>query len=275
MRGRRSEIFRKQNYSGSITFSGEVKSINPLVLVDDQGKPLNVIVGDDVEVHQRKPRPIKEGDITAGARLVAMGDTTPDGLLNAHMVVLFGEGSERGSVPATITAVSDKGVTVLPRFSPKEITVEIDPAAKFYFQENLDLDSIHVGDTLAFTGKVVGGDAKSPTTLVLRSIAPADGDIPNIEEDDRGPFGGGHTVTATVKGKITAFDPLRVQTEEGREVTIIVPGQISYARYRPLERSALKAGQKALLSGRSKEDGVIADLVIVNPSLAMGPGFGG
>jgi hypothetical protein len=272
MRGRRSEIFRKQNYSGSISFNGEVKSTNPLVLVDDQGKPLNVIIGDDVEVHQRKPRPIKEGDITTGARLVAMGDTTPDGLLNAHMVILFGEGSERGSVSAIITGVTDKGVTVRPRFAPKEIPVELDPAAKFYSQENLDIDSVHVGDSLAFTGKVVGGDAKAPTALVLRTITPVDSDLPDVNGNEFGPFGG-RSVTATVKGKITAFDPLRVQNEEGREVTVVVPGQVAYVRYRPLERSALKAGQKALLSGRSKEGGVIADLVILNPSLAMGPGF--
>ena len=55
--------------------------------------------------------------------------------------------------------------------------------------------------------------------------------------------------------------------------TIKVPGQIAYVRYRPLERSELKAGQKALFSGRSKEGGPIADLIIVNPSLVMGPGF--
>jgi hypothetical protein len=80
-------------------------------------------------------------------------------------------------------------------------------------------------------------------------------------------------VTATVKGKVTAFDPLRVQSEDGREVMITVPGQISYARYRPLERSELKAGQKALFSGHSKPGGVVADVIVVNPSLVMGPGF--
>jgi hypothetical protein len=57
----------------------------------------------------------------------------------------------------------------------------------------------------------------------------------------------------------------------GCERTIKVPGQVAYVRYRPLERSALKAGQKALLAGCSKEGGVIADPIIVNPSLAMGP----
>jgi hypothetical protein len=276
MRGRRSAVFRKQNYSGTVEFSGQVQSVNPLVLVDDQGQPLPVIVGDDVEVHQRAPRPYKEGDITAGARLVAMGETTPDGLVNAHMVILFGSGggSERGSIPGTITAMTEKGFTLRPRFEPRDVSIEIDPAAKCYFQENLDLDSIHAGDTLAFTGKVIAGDQKAPKTLVLRSISPADGDVPQIDVGgDDGPFGGGRTITATVKGKITSLEPLRVQTEDGREVAIKVPGQITYARYKPLERSALKAGQKALIVGRQQGSGGIADLIVVNPSMAMGPGF--
>ena len=163
-------------------------------------------------------------------------------------------------------------MTVRPRFAPKEIPVEIDPAAKFYSMENLDLDSIHAGDTLAFPGKVIDGDAKTPTALVLRTISPVDSDLPAINENQGGPFGGS-SATATVKGKITTLAPLRVQTEDGREVAITVPGQIVYVRYRPLERSALKAGQKALLSGRSKEGGVVADLIILNPSPAMGGGF--
>jgi hypothetical protein len=273
MRGRRSSVFRKQNYSGTIEFSAQVQSVNPLVLVDEQGSPLPVIVGDDVEVHQRAPRPIKEGDITAGARLAAMGETTPDGLLNAHLIILFGGGSERGSIPGTITALTDKGFTLRPRFEPRDITMELDPAAKFYFQENLDLDSIHVGDTLAFTGKVIAGDAKAPKTLVLRTIAPAEGDVPQIDEGGDGPFGGGRSITATVKGKIMSLEPLRVQAEDGHEVTIKVPGQLTYARYRPLERGGLKAGQKALIVGRQRGNGGIADVIVVNPSLVMGPGF--
>jgi hypothetical protein len=274
MRGRRSSVFRKQNYSGTVEFSAQVKSVSPLVLVDDQGNPLSVTIGDDVEVHQRAPRPIKEGDITAGARLAAMGETTPDGLMNAHMIVLFGGGSERGSIPGTIMALNDKGFTLRPRFEPRDVPIEIDPVAKFYFQENLDLDSIRPGNTLAFTGKVIGGDAKTPTTLVLRTIAPADSEAPNIEEGGGdGPFGGGRTATATVKGKITGFEPLRVQTADGREITIKVPGQITYARYRPIGRGDLKAGQKVLIVGRQRGNGGLADLIVVNPSLAMGPGF--
>jgi len=145
--------------------------------------------------------------------------------------------------------------------------------AKFYFQENLDLDSIHVGDTLAFSGKVIAGDAKAPRTIVLRRITPADSEAPETDVGNDGPFGGGPSVTATVKGKITAFEPLRVQTEDGHEVTIKVPGQITYATYRPMERSALKNGQKVMIIGRQRGNGGIADLVVVNPSLAMGPGF--
>jgi hypothetical protein len=169
-------------------------------------------------------------------------------------------------------AVSDQSMTVRPRFAPRDLKIEIDPAVKVYFQENLDLDSIQVGDTLTFTGKVTAGDAKLPRALVIRTILTADSETPVIDEGGRGPFGG-QSITATVKGKVTAFDPLRVQTEDGREVTMKVPGQVAYVRYRPLERSTLKAGQKALFGGRSKEGGVIADLIIVNPSLAMGPGF--
>lgn len=240
-----------------------------------------------MEVHQRGPRPIKEGDITAGARLMAAGEPTPDGLLNAHMITLMGagQGSDRRSLSGTILTMSDKEVMVQPRFAPEGLPIEIDPAAKVYFQEKLDLNSIHVGDTLTFTGKVIGGTAAAPKALVVRTITPGDGETPKIDEGGRGRFGGGFggggfggrfgapSVTATVKGRVTAFDPPRVQTEDGREVTITVPGQVAYVRYRPAERAALQAGQMALFAGPSKAGGLVAGLIVVNPSLAMGPGF--
>ncbi len=273
LRGQRAAVLRKQNYSGTITFNAVVKSTDPLVLVDDQGQPLTVMMGEDVEVHQRGPHPIKEGDITAGARLLALGETTPDGLLNARTVILLGEGSERRSLSGTVVGVETDHVTVRPRFAPEDLHIEIDPAAKVYSQETLDLDSIHVGDTLAFAGNVTRGTASAPTRLVVHTIAPADSEIPKIDEGGRGfgPFGGGPTVTATVKGKITALEPLRVQTEDGHEIEVKVPGQVPYVRYRPAARGDLKAGQKALFAGRPKEGGVIADLIILNASLAMGP----
>jgi len=282
MRGQRPDVFRKQNYAGTISFDAQVKSVNPLILVDDQGSSLPVIVGSDVEVRQRVGRPIKEGDITAGARVMAMGETTPDGLLSAHTVMLMGEGrggSGRGSLSGIVVGVNGKDVTVRPRFERGDLRIEVDPAAKVYLQETLDLDSIQVGDNLAFTGKVIGGSAQAPKVLVARTITPADEETPKIEEGGRGGFFGGFggrqaAVTATVKGKVIAFEPLRVQTADGREVIVKVPGQVAYVRYRSVERTALKTGQKVLFSGQSREGGLLADLIVLNPSLAPGgPGF--
>ena len=108
---------------------------------------------------------------------------------------------------------------------------------------------------------------------MLRRITPADSEAPETDVGNGGPFGGGPSVTATVKGKITSLEPLRVQTEDGREVAIKVPGQITYASYRPLERTALKKNQKVLIVGRQRGNGGLADLIVVNPSLAMGTGF--
>ncbi len=169
MRGREPARFQKEKYSGNTTFTAQIKSVSPLVLEDDHGNPLPVILGEDVEVHRRVPRPIKAGDIIAGARLMAMGETGSDGLLNAHMIILFAEGSERGSLIGTITGVGDHRLTVQPRFAPEDLQIEVAPAAKYYSLESLDLDSINVGDTLNFSGKVIGGTASAPTVLVVAS----------------------------------------------------------------------------------------------------------
>jgi hypothetical protein len=270
LRGRRAEIFRKQNYSGTISFDATVKSIHPLVLTDERGAPLPVVIGSDVEVHQRKPRALKEGDINAGAFLLAMGETSSDGLLNAHSLIVLGEGRGQESVSGTITGITDKGITMQPRFEPQGIEIEVSPTVKLYYQEHLDLDSIQVGDRLVFNGRVIGGSAKLPTTLAVRAITSPDEESPKIEQG--GMFGGG-ALTATVTGKITAFDPLRIQTEDGREITLRVPGQVAYVRHRPIERSALKAGQKALLSVRTTESGRVADVIVLNPSPGAGPNF--
>jgi hypothetical protein len=66
---------------------------------------------------------------------------------------------------------------------------------------------------------------------------------------------------------------VQVQTTGGRPVGIRVPEQVAYVRYRPLERGDPKAGQKVLFSGHSPGDGFVAERVVVNPSLAIGPGF--
>ena len=55
--------------------------------------------------------------------------------------------------------------------------------------------------------------------MLLRRITPPDVEAPETDVGNDGPFGGGPSVTATVKGKITSLEPLRVQTEDGREVT--------------------------------------------------------
>jgi hypothetical protein len=273
LRGREAQVFRKVNYTGNIEFDARVKSVRPLVLTDPAGRPLPVILAPDVEVHQRAPRRIREGDLTAGARLMAMGERTPDGLLKAHMIIMMGAGSERGSLPGTIMAVSARGVTIRPRFQPSDMLIEITPTAKIYNQETLDLDSIQVGDNLAFTGKVIGGTAGMPTALVASTITSANEVAPKIDEGQSEFFGNDRTVTATVKGRVAAFDPLRVQTADGREVTVTVPGQAAYVRYRLLNRAALLAGKKALFCGKTRERGVIADLIILNPSPTLGFSF--
>jgi hypothetical protein len=188
------------------------------------------------------------------------------------MIVLFGSGAQRGSLSGQIMKTDGATATVRPRFAPRTLDITFDPAARVLFQENLDLDTINIGDTYTFEGRVTAGDARTPTGLAVRTITRAGETAPKLDEGDN-PFFGGRVISATVTGKVVAFEPLRVQTQEGREVVIRVPGQLVFATYRPLERSSLKDGQKAFFLGRSSEGKLIADLIIVNPQLAMGPGF--
>jgi hypothetical protein len=272
LRGGRASVLRKMNYAGTIEFDAQVKSVSPLVLVDEQGQPLPVVIGKEIKVTQRGPHPIKEGDITAGAFVMAMGQRAPDGLVKARMIVLLGEGGTGNSVSGTIMGVNAGGLTVRARFAPTDQKIQVAPQAKIYVQESLDLDSIQVGDSMAFTGKVLAGTGSAPTALVVRTITRADEETPQIADTPRGPFGG-NAVTATVKGRITGFDPLRVQTADGREVLVRVPGQLVYVRYRPQARTALKVGQHVLLVGHSTENGLSADVIVLNPSLGPGPNF--
>ena len=124
---------------------------------------------------------------------------------------------------------------------------------KVYLQENLDLDSVHVGDTLILPGKSWVATAKAPKAPRWSAPSlPPTPTSPNIDEG-HGPFGG-RSVTATVKGQDHlpwTRSGYRQRTVAGS--TIKVPGQIAYARYQPLERSTLKAGQKALFAAVQRE----------------------
>src|SRR5579871_1332508 len=269
MRGRSEDVFRKQTYQGTISFDAVVKSVTPLVLTDPQGQPLSLRLHDPIEVVRQGTRRIKEDDITAGARLMAFGERAPDGLLNARMVMFMGQGSERTSVSGTIRAVSTNSVSVRSAFAPNETNVTVDPAAKFYFQERLDLDTIRVGDTLAFTGRLFDGTTAAPKTIIVRTITPAAEEAPKLEESGMAAAMAPRSVTVMVKGKILALDPLRIRTAEGQEVLIKVPGQVAYVRYRLLKRSDVKVGQKALIMGNTTETGFVADVIVLNPSLAL------
>ena len=274
MRGKKADLFRKQSYAGTLAFDAKVKSINPVVLVDEDGKVLPVTVGADAEVHERKPRPLKQGDITAGARVLAIGSPMPDGLLKANMIMMMGEGHERNSMPGTVVSLSSDSVTIRPRFEPRDNTIKIAPSAKYYDVDVLDLDTIQVGDTMLFTGKLLSGSVAAPVAFVVQSISREGEVTPPVEQgggDDF--FGGGGSATVSVKGKITGFDPLMVQTNTGREVKVTVAGQIAFLHYRPVNKSAIKAGQKVLLGGRSKNGKLVADTVILNPPAPAGFGF--
>jgi len=273
-RGQRAEPLKKQNYSGNITFAAEVKSVSPLVLVDDAGSPLRLVIPDSVRVQQRMQRALKDGDIIAGMHVVAMGEIGSDGLLNARFVTLNADPNTRSAISGIIRSSDAQSITIEPRFSLSDVRIQISPATKIYYQEHLDLDSIHEGDTLAFAGKVIGGTEAAPTRLVVRTIMRVEDQMPNFGSGPVvGQFGGGGSITATVKGRILGFDPLRVRTADGREVVIIVPGQLAFVRYRPMERSALKAGQEAQFIGRSDVGGLVADLILLNAAFAPGLGF--
>jgi hypothetical protein len=274
MRGQSSAIFHKNNYAGTIGFDARVKTVDPLVLVDEQGNPLPVVIGADLTIHQRAPHPIKAGDITAGAQLLAMGAPTPDGLLSANTIILMSQGSDRGSMSGTVIGVDARGITVRPRFEPRDLLIEMAPEARIYAQEPLDLDTIEVGAVLNFSGKVLHGTAKAPEVMVVQSIAVDQADLPNIDDGDSGFMGmfGSGTVTAKFKGKVTAFDPLKVEMEDGHEVTMKVPGQLTYVRYHRAERSELKAGQKVVCSGKTRPGGLLADVVVLTPAPAHDSG---
>ena len=273
-RGQRvREVFRKGNGTGTITFDAKVKSVNPLELTDEQDKPLPLVIGNDVEVVRRITRPLKEGDVTAGARLMAMGQPGADGLITAGMIVMLGEGSASNSLPATIMGVTDNGLKARPRYQQQDVAVELAPNAKVYLQERLDLDAIQIGEHLAFTGFVINGTEKAPKSLAVNTITAAEDTIPKLDQGGFHTLFGGKARIATVKGKLLGFDPVRVQTEDGREVLIQVPGQVVYARYRPMARSDLKAGQKVILGGKAGENGFVADLVIVTPYFTTGFGI--
>ena len=211
-------------------------------------------------------RPLKPGEIKVGAKLRAVGKKAPDGLTKAKSILLMGRADDLNEITGTLNSLQKKGLKIQPRFSGEVQTLKLSPTAKVYDSMSLDLDTIQVGDTLNFTGKVTKGTAKEPIAMMLKTITPNSEKIPvtqsggNLDE-----MFGGAQINATVNGKIIAFDPLRVQTPSGGEVTITAPGQIRYLHYKPADLKKLKPGVKLLVSGRSKAGVFTVEIVILNP----------
>ncbi len=266
LRGKRPPVFVRVNYSGKITFTARVKTVRPLVLADDLGEALPITFAKSLILQRVGMRPLKTGEIKVGVRLRAIGKKAPDGLTKAKSILLTGRADDLNEITGTLKSLNKKGLKIQPRFSAEVQTVKLSPSAKVYDSMSLDIDTIQVGDALNFTGKVTKGTATEPIALTLKTITPNGEKIPvtqsggNLDEM----FGSGQ-ISATVSGRIIAFDPLRVQTLSGGEVVITAPGQLRYLHYKRADLSKLKRGAKLLVSGRSKSGVYTVETVILNP----------
>ncbi len=266
LRGKRPPVFVRVNYSGKITFTARVKTVRPLVLADDLGEALPITFAKSLILQRVGMRPLKTGEIKVGTRLRAVGKKAPDGLTKAKSILLMGRADDLNEITGTLKSLDKKGLKIQPRFSPDVQTLKLSPSAKAYDSSTLDLDSIQVGDTLNFTGKVMKGTTVEPAVLMLKTISPNAENIPVTQSGGNlGEMFGAAQISATVSGKIIAFDPLRVQTPSGSEVVIIAPGQLRYLHYKPAVMSQLKPGVKLLVSGRSKAGVFTIETVILNP----------
>ena len=117
LRGRDAQVFRKVNYSGTIEFDAVVKSVDPLVLTDERGKPLPIVLSNDVEVHQRAQRPVPRGRHHGWRAADVDGRKDPGWPAQSQYDHRHGPGQRSRLQTGTIMAVSPGGVTLRPRLS--------------------------------------------------------------------------------------------------------------------------------------------------------------
>ena len=264
---------KANGYGRSAQFGGVVKTANPLVVTDDDGKDITPTMAASVPVMQFARA--KQDALLVGQSLDATGDRTADGLLHAKTVdVNSSEGSSGGTLFGDVVAVRGETIEIRPRFGTATAQVTLGRGAKIQRQTTLAPDRVRLGDMLTVQGKRTGGTAAAPSALVAFVLLPGTQTYPKSAQNNFFPGSADSNDTQqTCTGHVLSLEPFILRLANGSAVTVTVPGQTPIADLHTAKPSDIKAGDKVMVIGtEGKDGGLEATVLVIGASPIVGFG---
>jgi len=265
---------RGTGYGKSAMFGGKLKSVKPFVVTDDDGKEITATIQGFVPVmHNAK------ADRTAlqvGKMIEASGERTADGLLHARAIDIqqgFGGGpGGAGAVFGEVVAVNGNSLEVMPRFGAETIQAKLKEGATLLRQITVDPDTVKVGDTITVQGKRLEGPPD--TNAVAFVLLVGKQTYPQVSPQGFfAAFRGAGNGNVTATGKVASLSPFVLTLEDGKSLTVVIPGQTPVVDLRPLTLAEIKPGDKLMLIGsESKDGGMVTTTLVVGASPIVGFG---
>jgi hypothetical protein len=241
---------------------GTVKSVDPFVFTDDNGKEYRTSLE-----NTRRFWELYRGDrngILIGTRLDATGPVAPDGVLQATTIVPDRNFAAVGTMFGQITGVKGRTLTIRPRYTQDSVEVILKDGCTLQREIEVDPDTIKIGDTVTFWGQR-GRTPGAQNEVQAIALLLGDGRYPAATSGDQAaPF---------LTGKLTSLDPVQLALPDGQRLDIIVPAQMAIAHLETIRENDLRPGVQAMLVlERGEGDRFNGSHVIVDASPWVGYG---
>ncbi len=259
-------------YGRSAFLGGKLKSANPLVVTDDDGKDYTIPVKGFLPVMH-----MARGDrnmLQVGKTVTAVGEKTADGLLHARSIQIQQLPGSSGTVFGTVVAIRGNTLEIQPRFGEENIQATISPDAQLLRQIDIDPDTVKVGDIITVQGKRLAGAPEDSNAIVAAVLLPGKQTYPKV--GGGGFFAmmlGAGNPGMTCTGKVASLSPFLLTQDDGKQVIATIPGQTPIVDLRTITPADIKPGDKLMVSGaEDKAGGLVIKLLMLGASPIVGLG---
>jgi hypothetical protein len=251
---------------GWFDIGGTIRSLNPGVLVDDDGTKIRFDVVPSAHVNHFASG--KKDVLLIGQRAFIIGSRREGDILLAASIFLQNSPGQPGTIFGQIKRVSNRVITVLPRFAVDTMDLAVAPNTSVYKQIAVDPNSIQDGDTISIWGGH-SADSTDMSQITAYVIMPGRCQFPASAEVS---IGDTTAAGRTITGRVLSLSPFLLKTSAGRVYTVTIPGQTPTARYVPSRLALVKPGQQTMLvcaqtAGKLSTQTIVID---ASPIVAMG-----
>lgn len=252
---RRSTGFADAKEGEFLMTTGNLKSVQPFVFTDDEGKEYAAKLDNLRGVFHDVPS--DASGLLIGVRVRIVGRRAPDGVVQASLISPDRNFSAVGSMFGEVVRVRGNTLQIRPRYTSDTLEVTCPSTCELLRQITLDPDTIRVGAAVTFWGQQRNHPWDQPrsTDLLATALILGNRCYPKAEGDEGGVF---------LTGRITALEPSVMLTRRnGETIHVIIPAQMPVARLEPIQKSDLKPGSQGMFVLTRRPDGSFAATHII------------